>query len=227
MRATAARLVAFLTRQPRNPVALVRPRLLLRAPQRRRFGDTKKPKPVVKPEVKPDEPKTKAKKMSKVEVDRLAQQARSEQKLWAAMTPENNITFTSPLFWLLLAGCVGLHFWNGANEQAEEKKAREEDELLRKAEETSRRKREARKLALESDSLDPTLLLQSAELRREAEEALAFKRKQLSQWEAKLQNARQTQNSAQIDVADHRIEELQRTISVLESNFAMAGISPR
>lgn len=169
--------------------------------------------------------------MSRKEVDKLSERAKAEQNLWNAMVPENRITFTSPMFWLLLVGCVGLHFYNGHNAKEEERRAQEEDELLRQAEEASRRKREARKQALEStDLLDPTLLVQSPEYNREAHALLAFKRKQLSQWENKLHVANQSANAAQAQLANQRVAELQDAVAALERSCqfaAAAGVQPR
>mmetsp|Transcript_20832 Transcript_20832/g.24616 ORF Transcript_20832/g.24616 Transcript_20832/m.24616 type:complete len:179 (+) Transcript_20832:95-631(+) len=103
--------------------------------------------------------------MNKEEVDRIAEKAKKEQMLWDALIPEKRVSFTSPIFWVLLGSVVSLHYYNGEQREIENDEKKRDLKLAQ--------------LAVERRRVAPLTVEEKAA-------QISLKERQLILWENKL-----------------------------------------
>ena len=127
-------------------------------------------------------PPRKHSKMSRDEVNALAESARDQERWWNILTPERNITVANPFFWVLLFGCIGMHYYNGQQDdkRAAEEKAEEEaqQELIRRRQESKAAPQDRDEAALKASFRSP-LDEKGPAVGEDVETRLAFKKQQL------------------------------------------------
>lgn len=144
--------------------------------------------------------------MTRAEVEKISESAKAEQKFWDLLVPERNIGFTHPFFWVLLGGCVGLHFYNGHLTKEREKEALEEQEIVKRAEKQL-------KSRLAAQKLDP----------EKVQEKIVFRRSQRVKWALKRDAAIQEGNHAQESAANQRIDAINEEMMKLEAQLHSGG----